>query len=102
MKYSFHPSAKIELDQAADYYESCEPGLGIQFADEVYVAIQRIIAFPTAWSSLSSRTRACLTNRFPYRIIYQIAPNNIRIVALAHLSRRPGYWNDRLGEVNDY
>lgn len=66
MKYSFHPSAKIELQKAINYYEECQPGLGLEFAREVYSTIQRIIHFPEAWSKLSKNTRRCLTNRFPY------------------------------------
>ena len=41
--------------------------------------------------TLSFRTR-----RFPFRIVYELQPNRIWIVAVAHLSRRPGYWARRL------
>jgi hypothetical protein len=68
MKYSFHPSAKIELQEAINYYEEYQFGLGLKFAREIYSTIQRIIHFPEAWSKLSKNTRRCLTNRFPYSI----------------------------------
>ena len=80
MKYSFHPSAKIELQKAINYYEGCQPGLGLEFAREVYSTIQRIIHFPEAWSKLSKNTRRCLTNRFPYGVIYQITEDEIFII----------------------
>ena len=32
MKFSFHPEAEKELNQAIDYYEEIDPGLGIDFA----------------------------------------------------------------------
>jgi len=41
--------------------------------------------------TLSFRTR-----RFPFRIVYELQPDRIWIVAVAHLSRRPGYWARRL------
>ena len=95
MRYSFHPSAEFELNEAIDYYEECRPGLGLEFAREVYSAIQRIIHFPEAWSRLSENTRRCLTNRFPYGVIYQILDEGLLILAVMQLNRKPGYWKDR-------
>jgi hypothetical protein len=40
MKYFFHSSAEIELNEAIDYYEQCKSGLGSEFVKEVYSAIQ--------------------------------------------------------------
>lgn len=40
MKYFFHPKAKEEFLIAIDYYESCSKGLGIEFANEIYITIQ--------------------------------------------------------------
>jgi len=72
MKYSFHPSARLELNKAINYYEKCQVGLGEEFAKEVKAAIFRIIQYPMAWSSFSRNTKRCLTNRFPYGVVYQI------------------------------
>ena len=49
MKYSFHFEAEIELNSYIDYYEEFKVGLGLEFANEVYKTIQRIINFPNAW-----------------------------------------------------
>jgi len=46
--FSFHPEAQIELEEAIDYYEECESGLGEDFALEVASAIDRTIAHPKA------------------------------------------------------
>lgn len=95
MKYRFHPEAEAELKDAVWYYEDQIPGLGYEFLEEVFACINRILAFPDAWSSLSTRTRRCLTNRFPYGIIYRARENRVDIIAVAHLHRRPGFWKDR-------
>ena len=95
MKYSFHPSAKKELNEAIDYYDECQEKLGAQFAKEVYKSIQVILQFPQAWSPLSKNTRRCLINRFPYGIIYQVIKNEIFIIAIMQLSKKPNYWDDR-------
>jgi plasmid stabilization system protein ParE len=96
MKFYFHPDAKEELDRAVAYYEQCQPGLGLEFAEEVYATIARIIQYPNAWSTLSKNSRRCLVNRFPYGVIYQIKSRTLRIIAVAHLHRRPGYWKERI------
>lgn len=35
MNYSFYPSAQEELDDAVEYYNKVEVGLGIEFVNEV-------------------------------------------------------------------
>jgi hypothetical protein len=41
--------------------------------------------------------RVLLLDRFPFTVAYQIKGNEIVILALAHTSRRPGYWSRRKG-----
>jgi hypothetical protein len=95
MKYSFHPLAVAELNGAIDYYEELQSGLGLEFAKEIFSSIHRIILYPAAWSTLSKNTRRCLANRFPYGIIYQVLDNEILIIAVMQLNRKPSYWKDR-------
>jgi len=96
MKFYFHPDAEAEFDKAVEYYEQLQRGLGIEFAEEIYATITRIIQFPDAWSALSKNSRRSLVNRFPYGVVYQIKSRSLRIIAVAHLHRRPGYWKERL------
>jgi len=96
MKYFFHPSARIEFNEAIGYYEVCQKGLGKEFAKEIFSTIQRILRFPDAWSILSKNTRRCLTRRFPYGVIYQISGKEILIIAVMQLNRKPGYWQVRM------
>jgi plasmid stabilization system protein ParE len=96
MTYVFHPEAETELNKAVDYYNVCRPNLGREFAREIHSTIQNILAYPQAWTPLSPRTRRCLVHRFPYGVIYQVTNNTILIVAIMQLSRRPGYWRDRV------
>ncbi len=95
MTFSFHPEAKSELNEAVDYYEKCESGLGYDFAIEVFACIQNIINYPTAWPVIEENVRHCLVNRFPYGVIYSIEQDEIFILAVMHLRRHPDYWKDR-------
>jgi hypothetical protein len=95
MNFRFHPQANEEFEEAVRYYEDRQAGLGLEFAEEVYGAIVRISEYPNAWSALSKNTRRCLVNRFPYGVIFQVKSKILRIVAVANLQRRPGYWKHR-------
>ena len=95
MTYSFHPEAEIEFSNAIEYYETCKKTLGLEFANEVYQTIQRIIQFPNAWHPLDKNNRRCLTNRFPFGIIYYQKNDEIIILAIMHLNRKPDYWKNR-------
>ena len=96
MTYSFHPEAEIEFNNAIDYYEECRVGLGLEFAGEVYETIhKRILPYPNAWNPLDKDNRRCLTNRFPFGVIYYQKDDGIVILALMQLSRKPNYWKDR-------
>ena len=96
MTFSFHPRAEEEFDTAVLYYENCRSGLGLDFAKEVYAAIARISEYPDAWSSMSRNTRRCLLNRFPHGVIFQVKAGRLRVIAVANLHRRPGYWMRRI------
>ena len=96
MNYSFHPQAQVELEQAIEYYESCQEGLGYDFAIEVHATIQNIVNFPATWPKLQSGIRRCLVRRFPYGVLYSMEPGGILILAVMHLHRSPDYWNSRM------
>ncbi|WP_256363607.1 hypothetical protein [Thiohalocapsa sp. ML1] len=40
MKFFLHDDADTELDAAVAFYEACRPGLGLDFAAEVYRSIE--------------------------------------------------------------
>ena len=96
MKVRFLPPARVELVEAIGYYEAQVSGLGSTFAHEIKAALTRIDQFPTAWQSLSPRTRRYLLRQFPYGVIYAVRDNEIVVVAIAHQHRKPDYWKNRL------
>ncbi len=102
MNIEFLEPATTELYEAIVFYNIQRQGLGLEFAKEVQDTIERIKLNPEAWSTISKskQARRCLTNRFPYGIIYQIRKNTILIVAVMHLKRRPQTWQSRLRENN--
>lgn len=96
MNVRFLPEARAELTEAVLRYDSQRDGLGDAFTDEVQSAIARIELLPEAWTPLAAGIRRCRTNHFPYGLVYSIEGEELVIIAVMHLHRRPGYWKDRL------
>ena len=49
MRYRLNRIALEELISAAQYYESCQIGLGRRFLDQVYKSINTILDAPNRW-----------------------------------------------------
>jgi len=96
MNVEFLEPAQEELDEAIEYYNQQQSGLGIDFLSEIIDSLGRISDYPDAWQKLAKRTRRCLVNCFPYGVIYQKRNDMILVVAVANLHRKPTYWYDRI------
>ena len=97
MKVVFLKVAEAELDDAFEYYESVQSGLGFRFLTEVELSNRRIQQFPLSYEKIGKYSRRCLVQKFPYGIIYQYMERKkeILVVAVSHLHRVPDYWSDR-------
>jgi toxin ParE2 len=94
----FLVEAERELDEAVAFYEFQRPGLGTEFAAAVRQGLTHIAQFPEGWHPLTPHIRRYRLVRFPYGLIYAPLPEEILIVAVMHLHRRPGYWVNRLSD----
>lgn len=90
------PAAQVELDEAIHWYAKQALGLGNSFLVEFLRTIQLIERHAQGWHPLSHNTRRCRLRRFPYGVIYNVDQDTILVVAVAHLHRRPAYWQDRM------
>lgn len=92
---SVHEIAEAEINEAADFYDLENPGLGSVFINEVQRAIESISEYPDAAPLIRERVRKRVVATFPYSLIYSVWGNEIRILAAAHQKRRPFYWRGR-------
>ncbi len=95
------PEAVTELADAAVWYESRSPGLARRFLQEFETVLRliesRSASFPRLLdTSPELNIRRALVPHFPYGSIFIELPSEIRIVAVAHVKRRPGYWLNRI------
>jgi len=95
-RVAYHRLAAKELVKSALFYDSRRAGLGDEFVSEVDVAVAGVRANTDLGRRGVHGTQSCRTKRFPFRVVYLVQPDRIWIVAVAHLSRRPGYWAGRV------
>jgi toxin ParE1/3/4 len=96
MKLVIVPAALAELHDAAAFYTmKANAKLGLTFVTEFERAANLILANPLLGSEFRNNRRRYLLRRFPYSIIYQVTPEELRILAVAHHTRHPGYWVHR-------
>jgi toxin ParE1/3/4 len=91
----FHRLAELELNDAAQYYNSESPGLGSTFLEIIQAATSKIGEFPESGHILQGQVRRYLVRGFPYGLLYSGDADEIRILAVMNLKRRPFYWTDR-------
>jgi plasmid stabilization system protein ParE len=94
----FHPEAEAEMRATARWYEARSPGLGQSFLDAVDATTARIAANPGAFGFARPGIRRHLVRRFPFGILYQVEPDRVYVLAVAHSHRKPAYWMHRLDD----
>ncbi|MEA3353851.1 MAG: type II toxin-antitoxin system RelE/ParE family toxin [Campylobacterota bacterium] len=96
MKATFLDAAISELNDTFRYYELQQTNLGHRFVAAVKESVELIEYYPKGWHCLSPNIRRCLVKNFPYGVIYQIKDDNIFILAISNLHRKPNYWENRV------
>jgi toxin ParE1/3/4 len=88
--------ARREIREAHDRYELERPGLGARFEAELEEVLALATVAPLAGSPVgASGLRRMLLDDFPYDVVYRTTAAGLRVVAVAHQKRRPGYWRAR-------
>ena len=93
--HSFLPEAEEELADATRFFESRVGGRCAAFADAVEHAITLIREYPELGTPFGRSRRRALVRGFPYAVIYEHGSDGILVAAVAHVRRRPGYWQTR-------
>lgn len=96
MKYWLHPEAEVDLREAAEHYrERAGSSLSHSLFAEFEHSVNLLLQHPGLGAIWRHGKRRHVMRRFPYSLIYAVLADEIRILAVAHHSRRPGYWRDR-------
>ena len=89
--------AEKEIEEALEWYESERPGLGVELAVELEKTFRDLFQRPEAWPLWRPEYpyRKRPMERFPYVIFYRVTETEVRVLAVAHAKRKPGYWTRR-------
>ncbi len=91
----YHEAAEEELLNEIGYLELRVSGLGRRFFAEVRRAEGLIAQFPESAEEIQPGIRKRILRKFRYSLVYSIEEDGSLILAVAHHSRRPGYWVGR-------
>lgn len=101
MRLALLAEAESELDDAAAWYDDQRPGLGDELLVDVRNALDAITETPDTWPRWPAAParippiRRFVLPRFPDSIAYQLHPELVVVLAIAHTSRKPFYWIGR-------
>jgi plasmid stabilization system protein ParE len=92
----FLPEAKAEVECVTGDYEARVSGLGVRFRTVVETASAAIVQHPLLWRERPGGYRRVNLPGFPYYIAFVIRDDLIIVTAVAHSSRHPSYWMNRM------
>ncbi len=92
--------AAEEFQEAAAWYESEPAGLGERFIDAFQHALDLLAEENPPLTQVVGEAglkgaQKLILHKFPFSLIVYELPASTVIVALAHHSRKPGYWRSR-------
>jgi plasmid stabilization system protein ParE len=96
MRVRFLPQAGAELEEATEYFRVRSPSAAEGFLAAVTAAQELLLRFPHSGPPLRGNVRHILLRKYPYQLVYRVVGDDIRVYAVAHLKRKPGYWRKRI------
>jgi plasmid stabilization system protein ParE len=91
----FHPQAEQEPAEAREWYAARSEVAAQALALEIDHAVEQILEAPLRYPFGRRGEHRFVLDRFSYTILYRIRADHVFITAVAHQSRRPGYWRHR-------
>jgi toxin ParE1/3/4 len=97
----FDEEAEAEFLEAADFYDADNPAVAWRFVQAVFAAMDIVHRAPHEWPLSPDVPEHLDVHRrrvdgFPYSVVYAFNETEVRILAIAHGKREPGYWRARL------
>lgn len=96
VSYFLSQEAEEELGEAIAFYnEQASTSVANAFLSEFTRAARLVAENPGLGKPTSRGRRLFPMHHFPYSLVYRAEDEGVRIGAVAHQSRRPGYWRAR-------
>ena len=86
----------MELREAVRFYrDNAGYRIAGDFRDAVVRTAEQLREHPEIGLRIYHNARRILVDNYPYSLIYRFDPSGVIVIAVAHHSRRPGYWVER-------
>ena len=96
MKIKILESAKQDLREGFNFYESQETGIGSYFLESLFSDIESLRLFAGIHGVHFGRYHRLLSKRFPFAIYYRMESDEIRVYAVLDCRRDPAWIGKRL------
>jgi toxin ParE1/3/4 len=94
-KLLIRPEAEFDIEEAFEWYEEQNSGLGSEFVRAVDISLATIGRHPLVYPLVYQEVRRALIRRFPYGIFYLMEEETIVVIACFHVKRDPQQWQSR-------
>ena len=98
LPFRLHPEADAEAIDAAEYIKEDAPREAERFKQAVGKALDWACSQPLIFRCFEDDFRKLKVGKFSYSLVFRIRRDEIQILAVAHMSRKPGYWKERAKE----
>lgn len=96
MRITFNSEALAEAEEVTRWYrDNGGTSPSRAFTQELRRVVELAAGQPSIGSPGQHGTTRLYFKRFPYTLIFRIQESSVRVIAIAHQSRRPGYWVGR-------
>lgn len=89
------PEAEQDMDDAFEFYEKQQPGLGFQLLEGIAEVAMIIEVNPFLFPKIHAELRRAVVQKFRYNLIYKVVDSEVYILAIMHGNRNPGTWKNR-------
>ncbi len=99
MRVNYDDAAREEGFEVAEWYGAQQKTLQTRFLAKWKDAENRMVASPQIHRCFEGDLRKCRFDVFPYALVFRIRGDELQVIAVMHMSRRPGYWKERRGNT---
>jgi len=95
----YHPEARDEFLRQVVYYAGVSTRLAARYDKAVRKAEVQAAEAPEQWPPYKLETRRVIDRTFKFSLVYFYNENEIYVVAVAPMRRKPAYWKARLSDA---
>jgi plasmid stabilization system protein ParE len=101
MRLIIHDDAEAEIRETARRYGAERGELGADFFEKLEDCIRHVLADPTRfpvdqYSPRRTAVRFSILKRFPYKVLFLVEDDLVRVISVSHFRRHPRHWRGRI------